>query len=166
MKTVTKVCSIKTWGYSGVLLTADGILAASTSVIQSYPNATHVWSADSSGNTRFPIACLGSLSTAPTLVFFFFTFEHSKNGIFTDITNSPWEQCNPNGTKSQMPSGRARCFRTFLAVVLVFVQHKSIAALTHVASHRVDAFMLTPTVVLGAFIFVWQKDDPQFSECL
>lgn len=42
----------------------DGIIAASMSVIQSYSNATHVWSAEPLGNMRFPMVCLGSLNTA------------------------------------------------------------------------------------------------------
>ena len=47
----------------------DGITAASMSVIQSYSNANHIWSAVPLGNTRFPIVWLGSLNTACIFIF-------------------------------------------------------------------------------------------------
>lgn len=37
---------------------------------------------------------------------------------------------------------------TFLAVMFIFVQHKSIPALADIASHCVDALVLAATVVL------------------
>lgn len=37
---------------------------------------------------------------------------------------------------------------TFLAVMFIFVQHKSVPALADVASHCVDALMLAATIVL------------------
>lgn len=43
---------------------------------------------------------------------------------------------------------------SFLAIMFIFMQHKSITALTHVAPHRVDTFVLTSTIILRAFVFV------------
>lgn len=46
---------------------------------------------------------------------------------------------------------------TFLAVMLVVMQHKATAALAHVGTEGIEALMLAPTVVLGALIFVCGK---------
>lgn len=45
---------------------------------------------------------------------------------------------------------------TFLAVMFIFVQHKSIPALTDVASYCVDALVLAATIVLGTLILVYK----------
>ena len=49
---------------------------------------------------------------------------------------------------------RRRGEPTFLAVVLVLVQDKAVAALAHVGAQRVDAFVLAAPVVLAALVLV------------
>lgn len=46
---------------------------------------------------------------------------------------------------------------TFLAVVLVVVQHEAAAALALVAAEGVEALVLAAPVILGAFILVWER---------
>lgn len=46
---------------------------------------------------------------------------------------------------------------TFLAVVLVVVQHEAAAALALVAAEGVEALVLAAPVVLGALILVWER---------
>lgn len=46
---------------------------------------------------------------------------------------------------------------TFLTVMFVLMQYKTMAALTNVRAHCVDALVLAATVVLAALIFVCER---------
>lgn len=45
---------------------------------------------------------------------------------------------------------------TFLAVMFIFMQHKSIPALADVASYCVDALVLAATIILRTLILVYK----------
>lgn len=46
---------------------------------------------------------------------------------------------------------------TFLTVMFVLMQYKTVAALTNVRADRVDALVLAAAVVLAALIFVCER---------
>lgn len=50
---------------------------------------------------------------------------------------------------------------TFFTVMAVFMQHKAISALAHIAPKGVDTFVLATTIVFGAFILVWAGSNQQ-----
>lgn len=45
-------------------------------------------------------------------------------------------------------------FLTFLAVMFILMKYKATSALTTVAAKSVHTFMLTPAVLLRAFVFI------------
>lgn len=70
------------------------------------------------------------------------------------MTLYPGAEFYPNCMELQTWSTGDRPSPTFLAAVFIFMQNKPVPALAHVASHCVDTLVLTPAIVLGAFIFV------------